>query len=91
MDLFAGRTYWWKGIPITITCLLVSRKKIGKKHKLMQKGIRKHRELIDHILHTAINHFVVKIKQWKEQESLHRWYLSPVLCCSCRLVEAMQG
>jgi hypothetical protein len=47
MDLFAGRTYWWKGIPITITCLLVSRKKIGKKHKLMQKGIRKHRELIE--------------------------------------------
>jgi len=64
MDSFAGRTYWWKGIPIAaVTCLLIFRKKIGEKHRLMQKGIRKHRELIDHILHTAIKHFVVTIQK----------------------------
>ena len=67
MDSFAGRTYWWKGIPIAaVTCLLIFRKKIGGKHRLMQKGIRKHRELIDHILHTAIKHFVVTIQKKKQ-------------------------
>lgn len=68
MGSFAGRTYWWKGTLITTAaCLLVSRKERGRKHKLMQKGTGKHRELIDHILHTVTDHFMVKVANFSNK------------------------